>query len=144
MVAFMRDGVLMALTTSLLWGITPIFDKLGVEKASTGAVMIIRFTTTFFCILPLYFIPTFREEIFKLDGRTVMYISAAAVISAIFGICLYFMAMKRMEATKVTPICATYPLVTFVLGILILREQFNWIKMLGTALVVAGIALLSL
>ncbi|MBI4178890.1 DMT family transporter [bacterium] len=138
----MRSGLWLALLTSLLWGITPLFDKLGSLKASAGAMMAVRFTTTFLCVLPLFLMPTYREEILNLDGRTLFYIVAGAVLSAIFGIFLYFMALKRMDASQVTPIAATYPLVTFVLSILILQEQFTWFKMLGTLLAVAGVVLI--
>ena len=130
--------------TALLWGITPIFDKLCVAKASPAAVMAVRFTTTFLCILPLYLIPSFRSQIFALDTRTTLYVVSAAVLSAILGIFLYYWAMTKMEATKVTPICATYPLVTFVLGILFLHEKMTWTKATGTILSVLGIIFLSL
>lgn len=140
----MRDGMVLALITSFLWGFTPILDKIGVAKASPQAVMAIRFTTTFLFILPLFFIPSTRAEITGLDGRTVGIIVLAAVLSAIFGIYLYFLAMKKMEATQVTPLCATYPLITFVMGVLFLQEQLTWTKAAGTLLAVAGIILLSL
>lgn len=140
----MKDGVMLALVTSILWGITPIFDKLGVEKATPTAVMAIRFTTTFLCVLPLYFLSGVRTELAGLDGRTIGYIVASAVISAIFGIFLYYMAMKRMDATQVTPICATYPLITFVLGVLFLQEKLSWAKAIGTILAVIGVVIISL
>ena len=140
----MRDGIILALLTSVLWGITPIFDKLGVAKASPTAIMAIRFSTTFLCILPLFLMPGVRAEIRSLDSRTLGYIIVAAVLSAILGICMYFMAMKRMEATRVTAICATYPLVTFILGVVFLQEGISWTKAVGTILTVAGIVFLSL
>lgn len=135
--------MILALMTSLLWGLTPILDKLSVSKASPSAVMAIRFTTTFFCVLPLFFIPRLRTEIAALPARTVWTIVTAAVLSAIFGIGLYFMAMRTMEATRVTTVCATYPLITFILGVMFLQEPVNLTKALGTVFAVAGIILLS-
>lgn len=140
----MREGTVLALMTSVLWGITPILDKIGVGKASPSAVMAIRFTTTFFCVIPLFFLPRLRSEIVNLDSRTVGCIVSAAILSAIMGITMYFMAMKTMEATQVTPICASYPLMTFVLGVIILHEPLTLMKTLGTILTVAGVVLLSL
>lgn len=143
MVVGMRSGVVLALMTSVLWGITPIFDKLAAGRTSAGTMMAVRFTTTFLCVLPLYLIPSYRQEIFQLDRRTFFYIAGAAVLSAIIGIFLYFLALKKMEATQVTPIAATYPLITFVLGVLFLQEQAGWTKTVGTILAVAGVALIS-
>jgi len=130
--------------TSVLWGVTPVLDKLGMEKASAGAVMAVRFTTTFVCILPLLLMPGLRSEIFQLEARTLAYIVGAAILSAIFGLYLYFAAIKRMEATQVVPICATYPLITFLMGVLFLQEHLTWTKAAGTVLAVAGVILISL
>lgn len=140
----MRDGTLLVLGVALLWGMTPILDKLGADRTSATAIMAVRFTTTFLCVIPLYFMPTVREELARMEGRTMGIIISAAVLSAIFGIYLYFLAMKKMEATKVTPICATYPLVTLLMGILLLHEQITWTKVIGTILAVAGVVLISL
>ena len=114
------------------------------EKASAGAVMAVRFTTTFVCILPLLLMPGLRSEIFQLEARTLAYIVGAAILSAIFGLYLYFAAIKRMEATQVVPICATYPLITFLMGVLFLQEHLTWTKAAGTVLAVAGVILISL
>ena len=140
----MRDGTVLVLAVSLLWGITPIMDKVVADRTTPGAIMAIRFTTTFVCILPLYFMSSVRTQLSEMSLQTFFYAIGAAILSAIFGIFLYFMAMKKMEATKVTPICATYPLVTLILGILFLHEQMTLTKIVGTVLAVAGVILISL
>lgn len=134
----------MAIVTSILWGITPVMDKLVAARASSTTILTVRFTATFVCILPLFFVPSIRREIMGLDIRTASYMIGGAVLSAIIGLFLYFSALKRLEATKVTPICASYPLVTFILGAALLHEPLTWTKSIGTILTVIGVVLLSL
>lgn len=144
MVRRMKEGTVLALMTALLWGITPVMDKIGVAKATPAAVMVVRFTTTFVCILPLVMVPRIRQEVAALDRRTLLYIIGAAVLSAIIGIYFYFWAMTKMDASRVTPICATYPMLTFLLGWMFLHEPITWTKTVGTVLTVIGVVLVSL
>ncbi len=144
MVLPMQEGVIFAMITSVLWGITPILDKLSVMNASPASVLVVRFTTTFLCVIPIFCLPTVRSEVLNMDRRTILCIVSAAVLSAIFGIFLYYASMKTLEASRVTPICAIYPLVTFLLGWAFLHERLTLTKALGTIFTVAGVVLVSL
>jgi len=61
----------------------------------------------------------------------------------ILGMYVYYQALGASEASRVVPLCATYPLVAFVLAVVFLRETFTVEKMAGTVLVVGGVYLLS-
>jgi len=56
----------------------------------------------------------------------------------------YFGALKLGATTKIIPISATYPLVTALLGILILGEQATLLRILGAGLIIGGVWLVKI
>jgi transporter family protein len=70
-----------------------------------------------------------------------------AVLTAIIApvsLCLLYMALSNGEVTRVIPVSSVYPLVTALLAFLVLNEQFSPMRLVGTALVVIGVTLLTL
>jgi len=55
----------------------------------------------------------------------------------------YFSALRGGQASIVAPTVALYPVVTFALAILILRERMNRFQSAGVVLAIAAIILLS-
>ncbi len=53
----------------------------------------------------------------------------------------YFKVLKMGPSSKIVPLAATYPLVTAVLSVLILREEVSWQRIVGTGLIIIGIFL---
>jgi transporter family protein len=60
-------------------------------------------------------------------------------MAGILGMWTYYMALKMEATSKVVPIAACYPLVTAFLSVLILNEGLSVSRVIGTALIVAGI-----
>jgi transporter family protein len=56
---------------------------------------------------------------------------------------MLYLALGSGPASRVIPMTSAYPLVTVVLALLILHEQLTATRLLGVALVVAGVALLT-
>lgn len=54
----------------------------------------------------------------------------------------YYKALKYAEASRVVSIVGGFPLIAFVVAVLLLGESLTLQKLCGTILVVAGIALL--
>lgn len=57
---------------------------------------------------------------------------------------LLIAALSRGQASLVIPVTATYPVVTAILSVLVLSEPFNWVRFMGTGLIVLGVVLVSL
>ncbi|WP_187368992.1 EamA family transporter [Baekduia soli] len=74
------------------------------------------------------------------DGSGWAALGAAAVIIALF---MFFVALSTGEAGKVVPISAAYPAVTLFLAAIFLSEAVTVAKLLGVALVVGGVAVLT-
>lgn len=68
-----------------------------------------------------------------------------AVVSAFIApvtIVLFYIAVTRGPVTKIVPISSAYPLITVLIGALVLSETVSWQTGAGALLIVGGVALL--
>ena len=69
--------------------------------------------------------------------------AAATAFGASTALVLFFYALTKGPASQVTPASSAYPVVTVIGSALFLSEKLTLIRGIGTALVVAGVVLLS-
>jgi uncharacterized membrane protein len=69
--------------------------------------------------------------------------AAATAVCASSALILFFYALTKGPASQVTPATSAYPIVTVIGSALFLSERLTLVRGLGTALVVAGVVLLS-
>ena len=73
------------------------------------------------------------------DMRTIFLLITAGFLASFLAQMTFYQALKLGDVSKIVPISASYPLITFVLGIMIFREGFSFVKCLGAAAVIVGI-----
>jgi uncharacterized membrane protein len=69
--------------------------------------------------------------------------AAATAFCAASALILFFYALTKGPASQVTPATSAYPVVTVIGSAIFLSEKVTLIRGLGTALVVAGVVMLS-
>ena len=69
--------------------------------------------------------------------------AAATAVCAAASLILLFVALTKGDASKVVPAGSAYPVVTVIGSAIFLSEAITTLKIVGTALVVAGVVLLS-
>jgi uncharacterized membrane protein len=69
--------------------------------------------------------------------------AAATALAASSALILFFYALTKGPASQVTPATSAYPIVTVIGSAAFLSEKLTLVRGLGTALVVAGVILLS-
>jgi drug/metabolite transporter (DMT)-like permease len=69
--------------------------------------------------------------------------AAATAFCASSALVLFLYALTKGPASQVTPASSAYPVVTVVGSALFLSEKLTLVRGLGTALVVAGVVILS-
>jgi transporter family protein len=125
--------------TTLLWGATPIIEKIGLAKVDPLVGVTVRSTVVTIGLFILLLFMGKGRELIEVSGRNILLFGASGVMAGLLGMWTYYMAL-RMEATsKIVPIAASYPLVTAFLSVLILREGVTLSRVAGTALIVSGI-----
>lgn len=132
-----------AILAALIWGVAPIVEKLGLAEISPLPGVFLRSMCVFVGGLV---IAVFSPGVFKaLAGysmRSMILIGVGAICASIIGSIFFYHALKTGEASRVVPIGASFPLVSFILGVIFLHEGVTAAKVAGMALVIAGIYLL--
>lgn len=133
---------LFVILTVLLWGSAPIFEKIGLSKASPYQAIIIRSLVITSLVLLGALVGGRLSSAFKLDAKTLVFVIIGGLFAGLLGQLTYFMALRRSEASKVVPLTAAFPLVTAILGVVVLKESFSIEKLIGVLLVIIGAMLL--
>lgn len=139
-----KYGFLFAVLAALVWGLAPLFAKVGLVKtAPLTGVAIRSVAVTIMVLLTVAFSGQWKT-LSGLEGRTVLMLAAEGLLGGLIGQYFYFKAIKSLEASTVAPVVGAYPLFTFIFAILILGEKFTLTKSVGVACVISGVFLLGL
>ncbi|MDO9349796.1 MAG: EamA family transporter [Deltaproteobacteria bacterium] len=131
--------VLLLTITALLWGATPILEKMGLAKIDPLIGVTVRSAVVTAGLLILTFLLGKGKALMEVDGKSFLIFGASGLMAGILGMWTYYMALKMEATSKVVPIAACYPLVTALLSVLILNEGLSVSRVIGTALIVSGI-----
>jgi len=131
--------ILLLIITALLWGITPIIEKIGLAKIDPLVGVTLRSTIVTIALLALTFLLGKGKALIQLDGKSVLIFGASGMMAGLLGMWTYYTALKMEATSKIVPIAACYPLVTAFLSVLILKEGVTLSRVIGTTLIVTGI-----
>jgi transporter family protein len=132
-------SVVLLIVTAVLWGSSPILEKIGLGKTDPlMAVSIRSFAITIILLLFLAFTGRIKD-VFAVDAKSVAIFTISGFVAGLLGMWTYFGALKLGATSKVVPIAAAYPLVTAILSIIILKEGVTLLRLAGTILIVLGI-----
>ena len=137
-------GITLAVITMLLWGISPLLDKLAMREVSPLAGLTLR---VMFAALMVGLYGIFAgvgKELAQTPRHIFLLLLGSAFFGAVAGQAAPFMALKYADASRVVPIAAAYPLASAALAVLILHEGLTWPRVLGALLVIAGVSVLTL
>jgi transporter family protein len=132
------------LLTVLLWGIAPVFDKLGVAKVRPEVATAIRSFTVLVCIAGYLAASGLARQVFSVDLRSAVMIAAGGIVAGLLAQVTYFYAMKAEQASWVVPMASSYPVVTLLVAVALLGERLSPAKVIGTLMVVAGLYIIQL
>ncbi len=135
----MKVVVLLLTITALLWGATPILEKMGLAKVDPLVGVTIRSAIVTAGLMILTFALGKGRALVSLDGKSILLFGASGMMAGLLGMWTYYMALKMEATSKIVPIAACYPLVTTLLSVLILNEGLSFSRVVGTALIVSGI-----
>lgn len=125
--------------TALLWGTTPILEKIGLAKLDPLIGNTIRSVIVTVGFLLLTLVLGRGRELLKVDGKSILLFGASGIMAGLLGMWAYYTALKMEATSKIVPIAACYPLVTALLSVVILQEGVTLSRVIGTALIVSGI-----
>lgn len=132
-----------AVLAALVWGIAPIVEKAGLARIEPIAGVMLRSIGVMIGAIALAALnPSLLKLAFRADQKTIILLFIGGVIASILGQVFFYNALRHGEVSKMVPIAATYPLVSFLLGLLFFGEGFTAAKGLGIGFVILGVFLL--
>ena len=127
----------------LAWGAGGVVDKLGVRASDPYAAVLVRLVFSTLMVLA-FCVATGRARVaLELSPRAYLFLAISGLLGSVVGQVAYFVAIKHAPVGQVVPITATYPVVAFLLAILVLREAPSLPRLAGVVLVVVGLMLVS-
>jgi transporter family protein len=135
-------AVIFALLSALVWGTAPLIFKLGLrgEMPPLVGIFFHNLTAAFFALVFMLLL----KESFSHPIRDIAVISFGGFVSGFLGLLLYYKAIKVGEVSVVAPIVASSPLWASLFAFILLGESLTLLKLVGTVLVVVGVALITL
>jgi transporter family protein len=137
-----KYGFLFSLLAAVLWGLTPVVEKLGLARATPIVGVAIRSVAIAVILIGIIIFGGCWQAVKAVDAKTAFYLILGGIMAGLCGQWAYFKALKYWESSRVVPIAGAYPLVALVTSILFLGEELTLAKAIGTMLVVAGVILL--
>ncbi len=131
-----------AVITACIWGVVPIFEKIGLTGPVQPSVGVV-FRSFGVCVgmavllsrLPL-------SSVMAVPWRSSLWLMAGGCLASVGGQLLFYHSLKHGEASRMVIVAGMYPLVTCLLGLVVLREPLTTAKAAGVALIIAGVTLL--
>ena len=132
-----------ALLAALTWGCVPLLEKLGLMKMPVFAGLFYRCLGVVVGMIILFVVRS--EEIkysFSMSSMGWLFLVAGGFLASVIGQIFFYSALKDGEISQVVTIGASYPLISFLLGVLFLGEKLTIGKLGGLGFVVLGVLLL--
>ena len=131
-----------ALITAFLFGLAPIFGKLGVEGINPAFALCIRSFMIAAIMLGWLFLNRDINSFMNINMSSWIFIALEGICAALLGQLFYYYALKMGEPSIVVPIIATFPLFTFIIATIFLGDEITLNKVGGIVCIILGVVLL--
>ena len=133
----------LAVMTACIWGLVPVIEKIGLSRLSPPAGIFVRcLAVACGALCLLAFKPAILGELAQTPPKYIALIVIGGFTANFLGQLLFYNALKGGDVSRVVPIAGAYPLISFVMGVLVLGEALTPLKVAGIGCVVVGIFLL--
>ncbi|HCY19346.1 MAG TPA: hypothetical protein DHU69_06255 [Deltaproteobacteria bacterium] len=138
-----NNAFLLALLSACIWGMAPIFEKVGLNgRIDPYLGVVIRTIPIALIGLTGLILMGRIDSLFQIDIKSAAFVVIGGLIAGFAGQIVFYAALKSGEASVVVPVAATYPLVALIISVLFLGEAVTWQKIAGIGMVVGGVMLL--
>jgi transporter family protein len=138
----MAKSYTFAIIAMMLWGIAPVFGKLGLTQLEPLSALTLRSVLITVLLLIFVTVGGHWSGIVSASPRDIFFVGMEGLCAALFGQLAYYYALKYGEVSKVSPVVAAFPLVALMLALVILGEEITLWKVMGSVFIVVGIVLL--
>jgi bacterial/archaeal transporter family protein len=138
----MAKSYTFAFFAMMLWGIAPIFGKLGLTQLEPLSALTLRSSIITLILLIFVTVGGHWSGIVSASSRDMFFVGMEGLCAALLGQLAYYYALKYGEVSKVSPVVAAFPLVALMLAFVIFGEKITLWNVMGSVFIVVGIFLL--
>lgn len=137
------ESIVYILLAVVFWGLAPVFGKLGLEKIDPLLAISIRAIGLSIIIVIVLLFTGRWQEISSVDTRSGTLILLEGIFAGLLGHFAYYFALKTGEISRTVLLVRGAPIITVLLGIMILGEKLSWSEVGGMILIISGSVLIS-
>ncbi len=126
-----------AFASAFFAGVTAILAKCGIKKTDSDVATAIRTIVVLIFSWLMVWIVGAQSEIRSIDGKSWLFLILSGLATGASWLC-YFKALQLGDVNKVTPIDKSSTVLTMILAIIFLHEEFNAIKLISILLIAFG------
>lgn len=136
---------ILALLTAIFWGVGGFFEKKGLHAGNLSPVMGITIRTALALVILGTASVAEWKSVSHAGTKPLLYmIVGGGIVAGAAGMLCYYAAIKGAPLSKVMPIAFTSPLFGALMGVMFNGETLTPKTLIGTALTVGGIIILTL
>ncbi len=135
----MDIAIILGLLVALFYGVGTFFAKIVCEKNPLFQWVVVNVVGIILCFIILI---KYKNVIIT-EQKILGYAIISAILVVIGSLILYY-ALYKGKASIVVPLSSIGPAITVALSILFLKETLTTYQMIGIALIIVGIILLSI
>lgn len=134
--------IIFAIAAAIFWGVAAVFVRLGLKriKPQVGALISIVISVLLVGLLAL--ILNF-EELVSLTFPALLWFGLVGIVYHVIGRYASFFSIQYIGAVKSSPILGSAPLFATALAIIFIGEEVNYLVIIGTVSIIAGIYFVS-
>lgn len=118
-------------------GVTAILAKCGIKNTDSDVATALRTVVVLVFSWLMVFLVGAQSEITWIDSKTLIFLILSGVSTGASWLC-YFKALQLGDVNKVTPIDKSSTVLTMILAIIFLHEDFNVTKLVSIVLIALG------
>ncbi len=135
--------VILAILSSVFAALTSILAKIGIDGVDSNLATAIRTTVVLFMSLGMVFLTNVQGGLFTVNAKSWQFLILSGLATGASWLC-YYKAIQLGTVSKVVPIDKLSIVITLILAVIFLHEQFTWKSVVGSILITIGTLLMVL
>ena len=133
----------LALSAALIWALANLLYKKGVQSLPLLQTNLVRLFLPLILGGVLWAVLGTGSSLGALTWPVVGYIAAGTIVSLVIGDLFFFYSLREVGVQVTSVITSGYPVFSLAIGVLLLHERVSVLAVIGTILIVIGIAVIS-
>lgn len=131
-----------AICAALVWGGVPVLEKIGVSRMAPLVALFYRCVGVLIGLVLLGLFMVKPQEIRSVNVKAALIMVCSGFLASFIAQIFFYQGLKYGEVSRVVPVSGSYPLISFMLGIIVFGEVLNIPKVAGILLIMSGVWLL--